>query len=96
MRHLGLRLLIVALIACASGVASLALSEPCSGNELAGDNACPPTCATCGCCARAAEPAPTGFSASPSVLTDHFTAPLPHLFSADPRDILHVPKTGLL
>lgn len=96
MRQLALRLLVVGLVACASGVASLALSEPCSTSDLAGDNACPPTCATCGCCARAAEPAQMVLTGSPSVPTDHFAVPLPYLFSTHPRDILHVPKSGLL
>jgi hypothetical protein len=82
----------------ASGVSSLIVAEPC-GYQLTGqaedDRACPPTCATCGCCAQAAEPAPVAGASSPDSLVSGLLSVLPDLLDADPRDILHVPRAIL-
>ena len=87
--------IIVALLTFnASGVVSLVRAEPCTIYEPAGgdDNACPPTCVTCGCCARAAEPAAIVMMSSLDVTVSRTQPALPPLPSTDPRDILHVPR----
>ena len=92
----------IALIACslvisASGVFSLILSEPCTGFELVDggqdDGACPPTCVTCGCCARAVELVMAVVAASPDRVVTDIEAVLPRFPNADPNPIPHVPKS---
>jgi hypothetical protein len=91
-----LALIVGLLTFSASGVSSLMVDEPCTGFELTGqgedDNACPPTCVTCGCCAQAVEAIPVTTSCSPDAPVADRVAVLPDLLNADPRDILHVPK----
>ena len=81
----------------ASGVVSLVRAEPCTIDEPAGrdDNACPPTCVTCGCCTRSAETVALVVIGSPDSLVSDVQAALPQLPKTDPRDILHVPKLRL-
>jgi hypothetical protein len=92
--------LIVGLLAfSASGVSSLIADEPCTGFELTGqgedDNACPPTCVTCGCCAQAVEAMAFTITSAPDAPIGDFLGVLPDPLNADPRDILHVPKSVL-
>jgi hypothetical protein len=77
----------------ASGAPGLLVLEPCT-NESAGDydGTCPPTCLTCGCCARGVEPAAVALAATPDATVAHPAAILPGLPETDPRDILHVPR----
>jgi hypothetical protein len=77
-----------------SGVSALAIDEPCSGLELPanGDDLCPPSCLTCGCCAQAAEPALVVARSSPDAPRTKplaFPSSLPRI---NPLEILHVPK----
>ena len=90
--------IIVALLTFnASGVVSLVRAEPCTVNEPSGrnDTACPPTCVTCGCCARAAESVALVAMSSPDIPLSDILPALPQLSKTDPRDILHVPKLRL-
>ena len=91
----------IAVIACAlalsaSGAFSLILSEPCIGYELADggqdDGACPPTCVTCGCCARAVELVMAAVAVSPDPVVTGVEAALPRFPNANPDPIPHVPK----
>lgn len=99
MRRSILALVVGLLTISASGVTSLIVDEPCTGYELAGqdedDGACPPTCVTCGCCAQAAEAIAFTIASSPDDPLSDVAAVLPDLLNADPRDILHVPKSVL-
>ena len=73
-RRFVLPVIVLLLTVSASGIFSLAMSEPCGSTELVGgDSACPPTCVTCGCCAQAAEPAMLVLTGSPEapVSADH-------------------------
>jgi hypothetical protein len=83
----------------ASGVSSLAVAEPCSGYEQAGQaddqGGCPPTCVTCGCCALAVEAVTMAVADAPEIPLPVLIAVLPAIPNADPRDILHVPKPPL-
>ena len=96
-RRFALAVIVAVLATSASGVWSLAVSEPCAANELAGtdEGACPPTCVTCGCCARAAEPVLLVLTSSVDAPATHATVLLSRLPKADPLDILHVPKLRL-
>jgi hypothetical protein len=90
--------IIVALLAFnASGVVSLVRAEPCTANESAGsdDSDCPPTCVTCGCCARPAEPVALTAMSSPEAPVSEILLAPPQLPKTNPRDILHVPKRRL-
>jgi hypothetical protein len=93
-RRLALAFIVGMLTLSASGVSSLVMAEPCTGNEPPGqsDSACPPTCVTCGCCAQAAVTVAVAIAASPNVLVTSIDAVLPGLPDTDPRPILHVPK----
>lgn len=87
--------IIVGLLTCsASGVYSLVVNEPCTGYELPGsdDNACPPTCVTCGCCAQAVETIAVVVAVTPDILVADLPEVLPRVPRTTPRDILHVPK----
>ena len=94
-RRLRLAVIVALLTLSASGVLSLVVMEPCSATEAAGSGhgVCPPSCVACACCAQAVElvvpvpPVSTG-----DVVID-FVVPLETLPQADPRDILHVPRT---
>lgn len=85
------------LIADASGISSLVVSDPCSvsANESAPDGGCPAFCVrcSCGCCASPIVPMPivvfTGVALPPIVVPTPPHDPLP---SGIPLDILHVPK----
>jgi hypothetical protein len=100
----GVRRLVLGLVAgllalSASGGLSLLVDEPCTGYELRGqgedDNACPPTCVTCGCCAQAVEAIALTTARAPDAPIAGLAAVLPGPLNADPRDILHVPKSVL-
>ena len=90
-----LAIVVVLLTASASGVSTMVVGEPCTGDEQPGrdDGTCAPICVTCGCCAQAAEPVVL------SVAISHHSPPgdldtiVPRLPRTNPRDILHVPKT---
>jgi hypothetical protein len=96
-RRLALALIVAILTLSASGMASLLVPEPCSGYEPPGhsDNACPPTCVTRGCCARAIEPLTVMATSLPDRPVLAMVAPLPPLPLTDPRPILHVPRSLL-
>jgi hypothetical protein len=98
-RRLVLAFIVGLLTFSASGVFSLVVDEPCSGYELAGqgedDNACPPTCVTCRCCAQAVEAIAFTTPSAPDAPIAELVAVLPDPLNADPRDILHVPKSVL-
>jgi hypothetical protein len=99
MRRPLLALLVGLLALSASGVSSLIVDEPCTGFELAGqgedDGACPPTCLTCGCCAQAIEAIVLAVASSPDTPIEERVAVLLDALNADPRDILHVPRSVL-
>jgi hypothetical protein len=99
MRRLFLAFVVALLTVSASGVHSLIVDEPCSGSELAGqgeeDGVCPPTCVTCGCCTQAAETIALALASAPDSPTTDLVEMLPNPMNADPRDILHVPKSVL-
>jgi hypothetical protein len=96
-RRFALATIVALLTFNAIGVVSLVRAEPCAANESAArnDGACPPTCVTCGCCARAAEPVAFAAMSSPSILVSDIRPALLRLPQTDPRDILHVPKVRL-
>ena len=95
-RRFSLAVIVVLLSISASGLSSLVVPEPCGSNEaVRTDNACPPTCVTCGCCAQAAEPAMLTVTRSADVPVAEVVVPLPQLPQTDPRDILHVPKSRI-
>jgi len=93
-KRFALAAVVALLTLSASGLSGLLITEPCAGNELAGqsDSACPPTCVTCGCCAQAVEPAAVVVASSPDELVSDIDLALPDLPDIDPRPILHVPK----
>ena len=93
-RRFALTLIVALLTFTASGVAALAIPEPCTGFEQSGqdDGACPPMCVTCGCCAQAAEPVGVSVARAPEVPLADITLVIPRLPKASPHDILHVPK----
>ena len=97
MRRFAFAIVVGLLTFSVSGVSSLTVDEPCTGYELPGkdDGACPPTCATCGCCAQAAEPVLIGISIAPHAPVIELVAVLSPSPNTDPRDILHVPKLAL-
>jgi hypothetical protein len=94
-----LALIVGLLTLSASGVSSLMVDEPCTGYELTGqgedDNACPPTCVTCRCCAQAVEAIAFTIPSAPDAQIADLVAVLSDPLNADPRDILHVPKSVL-
>ena len=98
-RRFALAIIVGLLTLSASGVSTLIAGEPCTGYELAGqgedDNACPPTCVTCGGCAQAAEPVAVIVSVSPDVPVSDLIPVLPRVPRSNPLDILHVPKPVL-
>lgn len=78
-----------------SGVTSLVTAEPCAiGGEFDGsdDEACPPTCVTCGCCAQAVEAPASRPAAVPLNPAANLRAMIPSLPTSEPYGILHVPK----
>lgn len=88
-------LVVVTLILSFSGLASVALPEPCSSVEQINDHGsdCAPTCPTCGCCAQPVEPTQIAIVETTAATT---AAPLvipPGLSEADVRGVLHVPKS---
>ena len=94
MRRFWLGIIVAVLTFSASGVSMLAIAEPCSGYEQAGqeDGACPPTCVTCGCCAQAAEPVMLSVASSPETPVVQVVSFIPPAPQARARKILHVPK----
>jgi hypothetical protein len=96
-QRIALAIIVGLLTFSASGVNGLIVNEPCTWNELkdSKDNACPPTCLTCGCCAQAAEAIAVAISATPDVPIADIADALSSLPRTTPRDILHVPKTRL-
>jgi hypothetical protein len=93
-RRVALGIIVALLTFSASGVSSLVISEPCTGYEQPGqdDGACAPTCVTCGCCARAAEPAGLPVASSLEAPVTDVCPAVPRLPNTPPADILHVPK----
>ena len=96
-RPFALGVLVGLLTLSASGVSSLFVAEPCTEYEFTGgvedDGKCPPTCVTCGCCAQAAEPVTIPIASVPDLRIADGRAPLAPVPSADPGDILHVPRS---
>ena len=93
-RRFALTLIVALLAFSASGVTSLLLTEPCVGNVAgaADDGACPPSCATCGCCAQGAEPPVVALPDSQNVPITQINPLVPELPQIPPAKILHVPK----
>jgi hypothetical protein len=93
-RRLAPTIIVALLTFSVSGVSTLLLSEPCTGDEQSGraDGTCPPTCVTCGCCAQAVEPASVVVASSPDIPVAEIVTALPRLVKSDPRPVLHVPK----
>ena len=93
-----LLILLVALLVCdASGVADLAVTEPCtfgSGAEQGPDNGCTAFCVRCSCCAIPLIHAPL-FVAQAVSIPVHAFRPLidRDLPVGVSPDILHVPKS---
>jgi hypothetical protein len=98
-RRFALAIIVGLLTLSASGVSTLIAGEPCTGYELTGqgedDGACPPTCVTCGCCAQAVEAVALAVASSPDAPIADLCIALSDVLNADPRDILHVPKSVL-
>jgi hypothetical protein len=97
--HRALLTIVVALLTIsASGLSSLVIGEPCTAARPSSHNdaACPPTCVACGCCAQAAEPVNVALTTSPLERTTDIAAAFPPLPLTIPRDILHVPRPGLV
>jgi hypothetical protein len=93
-RQFVLALIVGLLTFSATGFPTLVAGEPCVGYEQPGseDAACPPTCATCGCCAQAAEPAVALVTSSLEALVADVSPLLAHVSTTSPRGVLHVPK----
>jgi hypothetical protein len=92
--------LIVSLLTLSvSGISSVIVDEPCTELELTeqgeDDGGCPPTCVTCGCCAQSVEAAVFAVAISPDAPNADRVAALSDVLNADPRDILHVPRSAL-
>jgi hypothetical protein len=96
-RRFALAIIVALLTFSASGTFALVVAEPCTGYEQPGqdDGTCPPTCVTCGCCAQAAEPAILPMASSLELPVTGVSPLLPHVPTARPRDIMHVPKPRL-
>jgi hypothetical protein len=95
-RRFALAVLVALLTFSASGVSSLVVQEPCGFYEVDGRDAnCPPTCVTCGCCHQAVDVVLAVLPLSPHDVVTQATTSLPRLLKADPRGILHVPKSLL-
>ena len=97
MRRFTLAIVVASLAFSVSDVSALVIAEPCTVDEQPGqdEGGCPPTCVTCGCCARAVEalPAPLISMFQATVAAGDFL--MPRLPASAPRDILHVPKLPL-
>jgi hypothetical protein len=94
MRRFALALVVGLLTFASSGAWALVISEPCTRYDQLGreDNACPPTCVTCGCCAQAVEPIALQIATSPDLPALLIQSPAPRFPKTVARDILHVPK----
>lgn len=87
------------LVVSASGAQALVWTDPCEGEaesaQQGGDQNCPPTCFTCGCCAQPIEPPDVEILPS----AERVVHPTPNLNpppdSRKPRGILHVPKRAV-
>jgi hypothetical protein len=97
MRRFALAVVVALLAAGVSGMTSLLTPEPCSTSLLSGtdDERCPPTCATCGCCAQPAETVMLVARPSSDALVADIAAAFPRFPQTDPRAILHVPKSRI-
>ena len=94
LRRFVLTIIVASLTISASGVSSLALTEPCSDSQPIGTDtgACPPTCVTCGCCAQAVEPITVALPGSPDlVVTDVLVREKEEQVGTDPLDTLKQP-----
>jgi hypothetical protein len=95
-RRFALAIIVGVLTFSASGVYGLVINDPCTGYEAPGrDDACPPTCVTCGCCAQAVEPVALVVFATPDVPLAHIPDVLPSVPRTTSQDILHVPRIRL-
>lgn len=93
-----LLILVVALLVCdASGLADLAVTEPCtfaSATEQGPDNGCTAFCVRCSCCALPLVHAPLFVAQAVSAPVNAFTPRIDHDLPAGVSpDILHVPKS---
>ena len=97
MVRFALAVIVALLTFSTSGVSALIVAEPCTGDEQSGqeDGACPPTCVRCACCARAAETVTPQAEDSPEVTVAEIQIATFRLATAQPRDILHVPRLRL-
>ena len=95
-RSFALALLVALLGFSVSGIAALVEPEACAFAERTSHQDCAPTCVTCGCCAQAVEPSLS--VAIEVVELKVVTSPTPTylLLKAEPRDVLHVPKSPAL
>jgi hypothetical protein len=92
-----LAVIVVVLSIGASGVSALVVSERCTPYERSAsqDDACPPTCLTCGCCAQAVEPVALTVRIIPQAPVANIAASALSLEMSQARDILHVPKSRI-
>jgi hypothetical protein len=94
-RRVLLAVLVAMLSVSASGVSVMIVGEPCQSSEAGSsrdDGDCPPTCATCGCCAQAVEPVVLTIPVSSEFIVTHLHPIIPRLPKSEGRDIFHVPK----
>ena len=92
MKRLLLFAVLLILFADASGAMAFVSPETCSVSETTPDNACPPLCVRCGCCAQPVVPM-VELSMSSVLVSSSTTAVLvARLRLGSPHDILHVPK----
>lgn len=89
---------VAVLVLSASGAMAISWTDPCEGeteSAQGGDQSCPPTCFTCGCCFQPIEPPEVEILPD----TEPVVHPTPNLnappASREPRGILHVPKRSV-
>lgn len=98
MRRLALIFVVVLLVLSASGVQAISWTDPCEGEAEStpgGDQSCPPTCFTCGCCAQPIEPPLVEVLPSAEPVVHPSPNTNPSLASREPRGILHVPRISV-
>lgn len=86
------------LVLSASGLADLAVPEPCQLVESTtqGDADCPATCVRCMCCAQSIEIL-TMRSVSTAVrVVDHAVLAREFVLPGNPSEVLHVPRPAVL
>jgi hypothetical protein len=89
--------LVVAVLALnTAGMPDVFLPEPCGTAAHGTDGDCLPTCVLCGCCAQPVIAVRVDVEQSPSMLVPTPSAALAPMVTADPTEVLHVPKSSSL